>query len=145
MGNAPSVAVCKPCCEAECEANAGLVPVDNVGVVQDGTDLLLVSLTIGDKALKPAMPVLPSAKSSLLKSLEGRWFLQSNLKPMCEIWNAQVFFDPISKLRDTVHPIQEKGPDAVSFRLGGHTLTGRVSLEAQAAIKWDNGETWIKQ
>ena len=143
MGSVPTVPACHCCCGNEDDATAALIPV---GVVENGDTLSLVSLNLADDAITAlAMPVLPTAPSALMKSLEGQWFLKSNLKPLCQIWNSQVFFDPSSKLRDTVHFLIEEGPDVVSLSMGTQTFHGRVSLEAQAAIHWDHGETWIKQ
>ena len=139
MGSVPVLAY-QCCCEGE-DAHVSLIPV---GVVENGSSLSLVSLNLADDAVR-AVPVLPPAPSSLLKSLEGRWYLKTNLKPLCQVWNSQVFFDPSSKLRDTLHFLNQEGPDVVSLQMGGQTFYGRVSLEAQAAILWDHGETWIKQ
>ncbi|CAE7258552.1 unnamed protein product [Symbiodinium natans] len=154
MGSASGMPVCQCCCENENDSTVSLFPV---GVVQNGSSLALVPLDlvsdvadVADDAVTAhtSMPVLPVPvlpPSTLLKSLEGRWFLKSNLRPLCQVWNSQVFFDPDSALRDTVHFLAEEGPNLISLHMNGQTFYGRVSLEAQAAILWDHGESWIKQ
>ena len=140
MGSVPTVPACRCCCENEEESNFNLVPV---GVVETGGSLSLVPLDVVDDVV-PALQVLPPSKSTLLKSLDGRWFLKSTLRPLCHVWNSEVFFDPQSQLRDTVHFLVEEGPNLVSLQMNGQCFIGDVSLEAQAAILWNNGETWIK-
>ena len=136
MGGVTSFTACQESC---CESSS---------VGEDGTALLFGPLSMAEDAVKVALPVLPPTKSQLLKSLEGRWFLKSNSKPLCEIWNAQV---GISKFRGPnidsnkwkgpfYENTQQKGPPTLT-ETARSSLTHCPSSETQCTSSWRRGRT----
>mmetsp|Transcript_42992 Transcript_42992/g.68102 ORF Transcript_42992/g.68102 Transcript_42992/m.68102 type:complete len:192 (+) Transcript_42992:2-577(+) len=125
---------------------------------ETGDGLLLAPLETGGH-LVPMLPALPTpmrnARSTgansgapsegLVKVLNGKWFLQSNERPLCDIWNLEIYFDPDTSLKDTLHFLRIEEGTAVSLRMNGQLLLGEVSVDAQPRISWKHGETWIKK
>eukprot|EP00435_Cladocopium_sp_Y103_P014395 s756_g3.t1 len=146
---------------ASCHANDDLVHQVPLELKETGNELLLAPLeTVGQAGhTVPTLPTLPTpmrnawngaAKSGeptegLMKVLNGRWFLQSNERPICDIWNLEIYFDPATSLKDTLHYLQLEEGTAVSLRMNGQLLLGEVSVDAQPRITWKHGEAWIKK
>mmetsp|Transcript_53970 Transcript_53970/g.125983 ORF Transcript_53970/g.125983 Transcript_53970/m.125983 type:complete len:133 (+) Transcript_53970:48-446(+) len=128
-----------PCCEG----NALNQSAGGVIVVNSGSALRLAPISAAE-AVNLYMPA--AEVPDLLQALDGRWYLKGKkVSLLCDVWNAQVFFQPNSALKDTVHLLVQEGADIISLEMNGKTLIGTVSLEAQATITWEHGETWIKQ
>lgn len=139
--------------------NDDLVQQIPLGLKETGNELLLTPLeTLGSGHIVPMLPALPTptrnarngAKSGapsegLVKVLNGKWFLQSNERPICDIWNLEIYFDPETSLKDTLHYLRIEEGSAVSLRMNGQLLSGEVSVDAQPRIRWKHGETWIKK
>ena len=118
-----------------------------VGVIHNGDDYALAPLEKADGtalgAVKPA-PVC-QCDNDVLVALNGRWFLESNDKAICDVWNSEVYFDPDTSLKDTLHYLRVEASTLVSLKMNGQTYLGDVTLDAQARIIWRHGEVWIRK
>mmetsp|Transcript_21573 Transcript_21573/g.40608 ORF Transcript_21573/g.40608 Transcript_21573/m.40608 type:complete len:128 (+) Transcript_21573:73-456(+) len=94
-------------------------------------------------------PTLTDASDYMLQKLQGSWFRKQDGKLMGQIYQNVFIWDSVLKRHDALLVLS---PDGESLILAASTLDGQakhlwgvVTNDAQACIRWDSGEVWLRK
>ena len=92
---------------------------------------------------KADLVCLEQGRSQLTQQMIGSWYNKESGKHMGEIFDEYLYWN----VSLCVHPtfLHTRMEDMVETDVNGRVFVGKVSLEAQATITWDDGQVWLRK
>ena len=83
------------------------------------------------------------SRSELVEQMTGSWYSKEDGKHMGEIFDEYLYWNFAFGLHPTY--LYPRADDKVETDFRGGLLVGKVSLEAQATITWEDGHVWLRK